>query len=66
VWGEWCPDRRIVVPTFEPAEDAEWKRVQWQQVADIVQEQNEEWTHLVATVLVVIPYPSGLQVCGPV
>ena len=53
VWGEWCPDRRVVMQVCEPAEDAEWKREQWMQVADVVKEQNEEWTHLVATMLVV-------------
>jgi hypothetical protein len=53
IWGEWCADKRCVRQVCVPAEEAKAQREKWYEVAKTIVEQNECWTDLVATVLVV-------------
>jgi len=53
IWGGWCADDRCVEQVWLPADEVMRRREQWHEVAMGIVQQNEAWTDLVATVLVV-------------
>jgi hypothetical protein len=53
IWGGWCADERCVEQVWLPAEEVKRRQEQWYEVAMGIVQQNEAWTDLVATVLVV-------------